>query len=196
MNCHDVDRWLDAGAPEAERAEMNLHVRICARCTAALTALEDLETALSAAPAASPTGFTDRVMAKVAETRQVRVGIPVMEVLPLLRTFPWWVRLALEPATLLAALLASVLVVRGDALFALAASGAARAAAWLAQAPSPWPALSAPGVSDPVVTLLLQPTVFACVALGAAPLLFMASRLLYGWSSGLVGPHPLHLRLR
>lgn len=196
MSCQDVDRWLDEGSPVAGRAEAMLHVRICARCAAALTAAEDLDLALAVAPPA-PIGFTDRVMARVAETAQARAGIPVLEVLPLLRTFPWWVRLALEPASLLATLLAAVLIWRGNTLFALAASGAAQLATWLAQVPSPWAALGLPAATGgtEVATVLLRPTVFACVALGAAPLLFMASRLLYGWSATLVGPRPLHLRL-
>ena len=193
MNCHDVDRWLDAGSPEAERAAITLHVRICARCAVALAAAEALEMALAAMPPAAPDGFTDRVMARVAEGARVRVGIPVMEVLPLLRTFPWWVRLAFEPASLLAALLASVLVWQGDALFALATAGAVQLGTWLASATAiPAPA----GSTGPLATLLLQPTILTCVVIGAAPLAWMMSQVLYGWSATLVGPRHIGMRPR
>ncbi len=197
MKCHALDRWLDDGAPDAGRADAVGHARTCARCAAALARAEALELALSASPPAAPTGFAGRVMSRVADARQVRAGIPVMELLPLLRTFPWWVRLALEPATLLAAFLASVLVVRGDALFALARSGAAHLASWLAAglasaAPVPPPVPSV----DPLTTLLLQPTILTCLVIGAVPLAWMMSQVLFGWTSGLVGPHRLHTRTR
>jgi hypothetical protein len=197
VNCHNVDRWLDDGGPEAVRVAVLTHARSCSRCAAALAIADALEVALAAAPPAAPPGFTDRVMARVAAGSPVRARIPVMELLPLLQTFPWWVRLALEPASLLAALLASVLVVRGDALFALAAGGAVQLAEWLAQAAPPSVAASAPaGAPDPLVAILLQPTVLTCVVLGAAPLVLMGSRLLYGWSATLVGPRHLRLRAR
>jgi hypothetical protein len=195
VNCHAVDRWLDDGSPEAGRVAALAHVRSCPRCAAALAAAEALETALAAAPPAAPPGFTDRVMAQVAAAAPVRARIPVMELLPLLQTFPWWVRLALEPASLLAALLAAVLVWRGDALFALATGGALQLAAWLAQAAPASAAAAAPaGAPAPLAAMLLQPTVLTCLVLGAAPLVLMGSRLLYGWSATLVGPR--HLRLR
>jgi hypothetical protein len=192
VNCHDVDRWLDEGSPEAERAAMMLHVRICARCAAAAAAEEELEMALAAAPAA-PTGFTDRVMARVAGVSQVR--IPVLEVLPLLRAFPWWVRLALEPAALLAAVLAAALVWQGNTLFRLATAGALQLGIWLAQVP-PLPTVATVSVGDPVVALLLQPTVLTCMVIGALPLAWMMAQVLFGWSATLVSPRHLSLRLR
>jgi hypothetical protein len=136
-------------------------------------------------------------MARIGATAQVRSPIPVSELLPFFQTFPWWVRVALEPASLLAALLASLLVLRGDALFALATGGAAQLAAWLAQAAAPSAAASAPvGAADSLASTLLQPTVLTCIVLGASPLVLMGSRLLYGWSATLVGPRHLHPRAR
>lgn len=191
MNCHDVDRWLDEGSADAERTAMMLHVRICARCAAAAAAEEELEMALAAPPAAAPSGFTDRVMTRVAGVRQVR--IPILEVLPLLRAFPWWVRLALEPAALLAALLAAVMVWEGDTLFRLATAGALQLAAWLAVATAvPAPA----GATGPLATLLLQPTILTSMVIGAVPLAWMTAQVLFGWSATLVGSRRLGMRLR
>ena len=186
MNCHDLDRWLDEGSPEAQRARATLHARICARCLAALRAADELETLLAAAPAAAPAGFAGRVMARVAVTPQAGARVPLTELSPFMQSFPWWVRLALEPACVLAMVLASVLVWRGDALFALAASAAAQLASRLSPAPVVLPA-DAPW---------LQPTVLTCIVLGAAPLVFMGSRLLYDWSATLVGPRHARLRAR
>ena len=195
MNCHDVDRWLDDGSPDALHVEAMAHARICAHCLATLRVADELETQLAAAPGPAPLDFTDRVMARVAAVAQVRTRIPVMEMLPLLRAFPWWLRAALEPASLLAALLASVMVLRGDALFALASGGAFRLAAWIAQATAPSAVAAAPVVAaDPLVAILIQPTVLTCLALGVAPLVLMGSRLLYGWSANLVGPRQVHAR--
>lgn len=196
MNCHDVDRWLDDGAPQSLQVEAMTHARICAHCLATLRAVDELETLLVTPPAAPP-GFTDRVMTRVADVTQQPTRIPVMELLPLVRTFPWWLRVALEPASLLAALLASVMVLRGDALFALAAGGALRLAGWLTQVTAPSPVAPAPvGAPDPLVAALLQPTVLTCLVVGAAPLVLMGSRLLYGWSATLVGPRQPHTRAR
>lgn len=197
MNCHGLDRWLDDGSPEALHVEAMAHARICAHCMATLRAVDELETILAAPPLPAPGGFNGRVMARVGATAQVRSGIPVFELLPFFQTFPWWVRVALEPASLLAALLASLLVLRGDALFALATGGAAQLAAWLAPVGVPSATASGPvGAADPLASTLLQPTVLTCIVLGASPLVLMGSRLLYGWSATLVGPRHLHPRAR
>ncbi len=190
MTCHDLARWLDDGGAPERYVEAMAHARICARCSAALGTVDELETLLGAPSQPAPAGFTTRVMARVALTPQVRSRIPVMELLPYFQTVPWWVRVTLEPASLLALLLASVLVWRGDALFALATTGAVQLAAWLAMALPASAPVSAPAADPgPVAAFWLQPTVLTCVALGAAPLAIMGSRLLYLWSATLSGPH-------
>jgi len=194
MTCRDLERWLDDGGAPGRYVEAMAHARICAHCSAALGAVDELESLLGEPSAPAPTGFTSQVMARVALTPQAPARIPITELLPFFQTVPWWVRVALEPASLLAMLLASALVWRGDALFALASSGAVQLAAWLAQAmpvtgPVPAPTIA----SDPVAAFWLQPTVLTCIALGAAPLALMGSRLLYHWSATWAGPH--HARL-
>ena len=183
MTCGELERWLDDGGAPERYLEAMAHARICARCSAALGALDELETMLAEGPVAAPPGFTARVMEAVAATPQAPARIPVTELLPFFPTLPWWVRLALEPAALLALLLASVLVWRGNALFALASTGTVHLAAWLTQAT---PASGAPGPAD---TIWFQPLVLTCIAVGMAPIAIMGSRLLYRWSASLVGPH-------
>lgn len=190
MTCQDLDRWLDGGGPAASHVEAMAHARICARCLAALAATDQLERLLEARTVTAPSGFADRVMARVAMTRQAGVRVPLAEMLPFFQTFPWWVRVAVEPTSLLAILLASVLVWRGDAVFALATTGAA----WLANAFPAAGAVAAPGTPGSA-PIWLQPTVLTCIVLGTIPLALMGSRLLYRWSATLAGPrHPRGLR--
>lgn len=190
MTCSELARWLDDGGAPERYVEAMAHARICAHCSAALGTVDELETLLATRAVPAPAGFSSRVMARVAMTPQVRARIPVTELLPFFQTVPWWVRLALEPASMLALLLASVLVWRGDALFALASSGAVQLAAWLAQAlPAAAPVTSPSVDPGPPPVLWLQPLVLTCIALGAAPLALMGSRVLYQWSATLAGPH-------
>jgi hypothetical protein len=185
MNCRDVERWLDEGCPASAQIEAHAHARICARCQASLATVDELERLLEAPGVAAPAGFATRVMARVAETRQAGARIPVFELLPFFQTVPWWVRLAFEPASLLAMLLASVLVWQGDRLFALSTGGAAQLAAWLAQTIPAGTAPAAPAATDAV---WLQPAALTCIALGSIPIALMGSRLLYDWTASLVGP--------
>lgn len=186
MNCRELDHWLDEGAaPERDREAM-AHARICSRCSTTLGGVDELERLLAAPAAAMPAGFTERLMTRVARTPQVPSRIPVMELLPFFPTVPWWVRVAIEPASLLAMLLASVLLWRGEALFALASGGTVQLASWIAAGLSaPLPTLD-PGA---VGATLIQPTVAAGIALALIPLVVMGSPALYRWSAALVGPH-------
>jgi hypothetical protein len=190
MTCGELERWLDDGGAPERYVEAMAHARICARCSAALGTVDELETLLATRTVPAPAGFSSRVMARVAMTPQVRARIPVTELLPFFQTVPWWVRLALEPASMLALLLASVLIWRGDALFALTSSGAVQLAAWLAQALPAAAPVTSPSVDPGAAPVLwLQPVVLTCIALGAAPLALMGSRVLYQWSATLAGPH-------
>lgn len=186
MNCRDVERWLDEGCPASTQVEAHAHARICARCQASLLTVDEIEGLLEGPGVQAPAGFASRVMARVAETRQAGARIPVFELLPFFQTVPWWVRLAVEPASLLAVLLASMLIWQGDRLFALATGGAVQVAAWLSQTiPTGSAPPAAPAAAD---TVWLQPAALTCIALGAIPLALMGSRLLYRWSASLVGP--------
>ena len=182
MNCHEFERWLDEGSPEAHRADALAHARACSRCAASLRAADEIEALLAAAPAVRE-GFADRVMLRVGATAQLSPRASRLELLQLTPAIPWWVRVTLEPACILSLMLVAVLVWRGNALFALAATTAAHVGSWLtvtasSGAGAPWS----------------HPVVLTCIVLGAAPLAFMASQQISHWSESLVGPR--HLRLR
>jgi len=180
MTCRDLERWLDDGGAPERYVEAMAHARICAHCSATLRGMDELEDLLASPSSAAPEALTERVMARVAITPQAPARIPVLELLPMFQTAPWWVRVALDPAALLAIMLASALIWRGNALFALATAGAATLASWLGHA------LSAPLPSpDPgaVGAVLIHPYVLAALAIGLAPLVLMASRAIYSWSA-------------
>src|SRR5512144_1909454 len=101
MTCRDLERWLDDGGAPERYVEAMAHARICARCAATLGGVDELEDLLAHPAAAAPPDFTARVMATVALTPQTPGRIPVMELLPFFQTVPWWVRVAVEPASLL-----------------------------------------------------------------------------------------------
>ena len=168
MTCDAFDRWLDDGALEAGAAEARAHARTCDRCARALDALLEVEAALASTPSAPP-GFTDRVMARVAVTPQAAAapraaaGSLAAPFLP--PAFPWWVRIAMEPAVLLAAVLAALFVRFGAPIL----GGAAEVQAWLAHAEASTRVPAAPWTA----------------ALFLLPALAWASWQAYRWSAAL-----------
>jgi hypothetical protein len=196
VNCTDLDHWLDQGSPAESHLEAMAHARICARCQTALRVADELETRLGLAPLPAPDGLVEQVMAQVATTAQAPARIPLSELLPFFQAQPWWVRMALEPAAVLAILLAAVLTWRGEILFALASGGAVQLAAWIAQTfPVSGTAVLAP-MARAETPIWLHPAVLTSTVLAAAPLALMASRLLYRWSESLVGPRHIRPRAR
>src|SRR5262245_2618681 len=101
MNCAAFERWLDEGAPQDLAAAAQAHASQCARCAAAERAARSLELALSATATPAPAGFTERVMARVGGRAQAPALLPAL---------PWWIRAAMEPATVLAMLAAGAVV--------------------------------------------------------------------------------------
>lgn len=167
MTCEAFDRWLDDGMAEPGAAEARSHARTCDRCARALDATLEIEAAFASAPSA-PRGFTDGVMARVAVTPQVAGAVTPAGAAPLLApAFPWWVRIVMEPAVLLAAVVAAAVAGFGPPLLA----GAQRVQAWLTHAPLPaHPPTGVPWTS---------------VALFLLPALAWASWQIYHWSENL-----------
>ncbi len=128
MNCTLFERWLDEGQPAGPEAEARAHARSCDSCARALAAAAALEPLLASEIAPAPDGFTARVME--------RIGRPpaLVPALPAAGALPWWIRAAMDPATVLAALLAALLAWRGNVLWSLAAAGAAETARSASQA--------------------------------------------------------------
>jgi len=128
VNCLELERLLDGGAPERLGAEALAHARACARCARSLARARSLEATLvrhfSSSVEEPTAGFTDRVLARVVhgEARGVRwLSRP--------DALPWWTRVPAEPAVALALAVAALLLWRGDR--------------WLAAVRSAWPALAA-----------------------------------------------------
>ena len=169
MTCVAFDRWLDDGALETGASEARAHAHTCDRCARALDAMLEVEAAL-ANTAPAPHGFTDRVMARVAVTPQENpapaVGSGALAAPLLPPAFPWWVRIAMEPSVLLAAVLAALFVRFGAPIV----SGASRVEAWLAQVPATF---HAPFAAPWTAALFLLPA------------LAWASWQIYRWSEAL-----------
>lgn len=161
--CAAMDRWLAAGGAAfgPVPGEALAHAALCARCGARLAAERELEALLSALPAA-PAGFTAGVMRRVAAARpsaapQPRVALPA----PAPAALPLWVRVAAEPAVVLASLVAAAVAWKASALLALAHSlTAALAGPFAAAAPAGTHALSVflrPEVGLGLLTALVVP---------------------------------------
>lgn len=126
MTCAELERWLDDGGPESGAAAAAEHAAECDRCAEALRVDLALEAALSAAPTPAPAGFTDHVMARIGT-----VAAPAAWTTPAL---PWWIRVSMEPVTILALVVAGGIAWGWQGLWALAGAGGAafaRAAQWL-----------------------------------------------------------------
>jgi len=177
MTCADFERWLDEGkpasGPDAARAlEASAHAESCALCAQARRAAVEIEGMMSrATPQASP-AFVDRVMARIeAEPRTV----PAVPAPPSL-LYPWWVRSAAEPASVLAFLLAALLAWRIDWVGAAVRliAGVARSFASLV---APAGAAIAPAADHPAIGL-------GYLLVCALPLLWL-SFVLYRWAERL-----------
>lgn len=110
MNCTEFDSWLDRGRTAAEHAAALAHASACARCARSLATADAVDSMLAAPPEAAPAGFTERVMRRVADSRRP------LDAHSFDHPVAWWVRLAAEPATALAMILAALLAWRGDRL--------------------------------------------------------------------------------
>jgi hypothetical protein len=104
------------------------HARDCARCAASLEAARAIEALLAIGPPPVPAGaaFTDRVMARVNALERLharaRAAAPS-------DPFAWWVRAAMDPASILSLFLAALIVWQWDAVFAFARTALASASA-------------------------------------------------------------------
>lgn len=121
MKCSEFESWLDEAMPAATAERARAHARGCARCAANLEAAHAVESLLTAggAPVAPSPHFTDRVMTRVgaiealhARSRAVLPSDP----------FAWWVRAAMDPASVLSLFLAALLVWQWDSAVVVARS--------------------------------------------------------------------------
>jgi hypothetical protein len=162
--CEEALRWLDAGNPGAPPDWLLEHACDCAPCAAALARSAALDAWLGetiVAPA--PAGFDAAVMARL-DPPLARPARPPAPAWP--DPMPAWVRAAMEPAVMLALVLAALCVWQGDRLAGLAFAAGRALGGGLMR-----PALPAPAWA---------------VALAFLPPSLVASAALYRWSGRLV----------
>ena len=114
MSCADFERWLDEGEAEEGADVAHAHSATCPRCAASWRAAQALERSLAAVPAWAPATFTDRVMARIGNGRALAPMVAP--------ALPWWIRAAMEPATVLALAAAGAIAWGWDGLWAVASA--------------------------------------------------------------------------
>lgn len=181
-DCASFERWLDEGADAAFETSMRAHADSCGRCALAWAAMAEID-AWWSAPIATPAGFADAVMARIEHPTPVP-GAAVVE------DMPWWVAIIQQPAVVLAAGAAALVLWRGGMLVSLASAAAtwsigitesagATALAWTASlggaslGGASLATRSAFGGQSTLVTVGL--------AVGLAPVVALASIALSGW---------------
>jgi hypothetical protein len=116
MECRTLERWLNDGMPEAGAADARTHAATCAACGALVRAAEAVERGLATARFAAPSGFTERVMARVNAAIAERHTVPAPT--GWRNAMPWWVRAAADPAVVAAMGVCALLLWRWDAIVA------------------------------------------------------------------------------
>jgi len=165
--CDELAHWLDTGDPGTPPDWVAAHVRACGRCAGALVRTRALDAWLGAAlPARAPAGFDAAVMARLdgpapRPVRPVRIPAPLWP-----DPMPAWVRAAMEPAVMLALLLAAVCAWQGERLGLVAVTAVRWAGGALVRASLPLPAWA--------------------LAMALLPPMAVASVALYRWSGRLV----------
>lgn len=174
MNCGAVERWLNEGMPGPGADAMRAHAAGCPLCGPRVAATERVEALLAAtareAPPA-PTGFADRVLARIEAEQPLRApadAAPAPDRKPARPAHPvaWWIRAGADPAIPLA--IAFAMVFLGVAQAAMLLAG--RAIAF------PLPTLD---WSAPRGALGGTPFTQAVVALCALALVLLASHRLF-----------------
>lgn len=188
MNCSDLDRWLDQGAPGALETAARAHAASCPRCAAEIARMNELDLALASFTAPAPPDFTPRVMRRVADApRHTVTWAPPPAV-------SWWVRAAADPAAALALLLAGLILLGDGSL--------TRMVTWLAQgaiantqnllAAVPGALAALPGAHaarfPSLPSMLGAPGVALALWLAGLPALLWASWRLFGWMERAFSP--------
>ena len=203
FDCTRHASWLDQGdaSDPAAAAAAAAHAASCPSCAARGAADRAVHGLLAVDPATSvdaPGGFLGRVMARVTVTPQdaplAAVSSPATEAAaaPALAAFaffagrdafPWWVRAAVQPASVLALVLASVAVVFAPQL------------AGVSQAAPQWSAAAFAVVTGAIVPWLVRidalagadPVAGTGMALALLALVLLASTALFHLGAALAG---------
>lgn len=161
MNCERFGQQLDAEGPAGLTAAAREHVDACPRCARALAAARSIEAMLEAPVATrAPSGFTDRVLARIRTGRQPKAVPAALRPFPGFDPMPAWIRFFAEPATAGALVIAALIVWQAPRLLTLArawASALASAAAQDAAAgPTQWATALQAAFHDPVRLALVM----------------------------------------
>lgn len=183
IHCDSFELLLDAHGPDDLPADAVAHAATCARCARALAAARSIESLLIAPTAVpAPSGFTDRVLARIRTAPVTAPAIVSARVPALFDPLPQWIRCIAEPATAGALVIASLVVWQAPRLLAMArvlgSAVAARAAGESVTVdPSLWPSAMSTALGNDAVRLALVVT-----GSSLAPLVAF---LLYRWSERL-----------
>lgn len=127
MNCSEFLRWLSEGRGDAGRGAAAAHAAGCPACAAAQDSDRALVGALSQRFASAPTGFTGAVLARLPARRPATPLVPDPP-----DSYPWYVRMMLEPSTVLALVLGGVYAIwAGDLWDTVRATSTDLAARWV-----------------------------------------------------------------
>jgi hypothetical protein len=181
FDCRQFARWLDdGGADPAVTSQALAHAAECPECgehlageQAALSQLRG-EGAVATLPPV-PGGFADRVMRQVALTPQVRASrLPAFVALPV-DVLPWWIRAVVQPAGVLALMLAGVAAAFTPQLLGISR----RAPQWSADALAALSSGLAPWVERANAIVGRDPLTGSVVLLALLPLAVLAAFGLY-----------------
>jgi hypothetical protein len=169
---------LDALGADGESAA---HAATCPRCARALAAARAIEAQLAGTPATAPSGFTERVMARVradAAPAPARVAPRAFA-----DVLPEWVRLAAEPRIAGALVLAALVMAYAPRLLTLGRGGLLVAAGWLAGGA----ANGLAPVTRPLAALAATDNLRLALTCGTLTTLMLLAVPLYRWSERLAG---------
>ncbi|MEO6461827.1 MAG: hypothetical protein ABIP29_02015, partial [Candidatus Eisenbacteria bacterium] len=178
FDCTTFARWIDAGGADATRVtQAAAHASACAPCAEAWAG-ERAIVALLRGPgvvAATPPDFAERVMARVALTLQdAAAAMPAPARVPS-EMFPWWIRAAAQPASVLALALAGVVTAFTPQLLGASLD----APQWSAAALALLTGTLAPSLGRADALVGSDPLAGAAVSLALLPLVALVSMGLY-----------------
>jgi hypothetical protein len=111
MNCSAVKRWLDEGMASGLEPSALTHAARCPECSALIQSQREIDAAFSLdlepETQADRSLFVDRVMRRVASAESARQRVDLW---PAMRSLPWWVEAAADPAVVLASVLAALVL--------------------------------------------------------------------------------------
>jgi hypothetical protein len=186
MNCERFERLLDANGPGDLPADVLAHANACARCARALAAARSIDMLLVTSSAVkAPSGFTDRVLARIRLSPAAAPARALPQLAAPFDPLPAWIRIASEPATAGALVVAALVMWQAPRLLQIgrmiAATIAARATGGGALIdPTLWPSALRAATGNDAVQLALVVTGCSLAPLVAFSLYRLSERMVAG----------------